>query len=245
MPPLQPLSIPGLFVTATDTEVGKTVVAGAIANWFARRQRRVAVCKPAATGCRRTLQGLVSEDAEILAACADSSFSLDLICPQRYAEPLAPAVAAERAAKPIDWAMIQLAISEMAAHSEVMIVEGVGGVCVPMDHNFALIDVIQWLKIPAVVVARPGLGTINHTLLTVMALRAAQIPVAGIIINRYPAESASIAEETNLRVIETWAKAPVLAVVPDERFTPPKLPPGIVAAIDRVDWSGVTANRVF
>src|SRR5579864_984896 len=99
---LQPIRIPGLFVTGTDTGVGKTVVAGAIAQWFARRGAAVAVCKPMATGCVRRREGLVSEDAEFLASAADSRHPLDLICPQRYAEPLAPAVAAERAGQPVD-----------------------------------------------------------------------------------------------------------------------------------------------
>src|ERR1700743_2332403 len=86
---LRPIRIPGLFVTATDTEVGKTVVAGAIANWFARRQMRVGGGKPAAPGGKGVREGLVSEDAGFLAHCADAAVPLDVICPQRYAEPLA------------------------------------------------------------------------------------------------------------------------------------------------------------
>lgn len=234
---LRPLFIPGLFITATDTEVGKTVVAGAIANWFRGRRLRVGVCKPVATGCRHVREGLVSEDSEFLAHCADAASPLDVICPQRYAEPLAPAVAAARAGRPVDWSAIQQSLDEISAISDVMIVEGVGGVMVPMDEQFLLRDVIRWLGIPAVVVIRPGLGTLNHTLLTLAALRQANIAIAGLVINRYPADSASLAEETNLRVIEKWAKSPVLTVVPDEMFTPPTLPGGIVAAIDRVDWN--------
>ena len=84
---------------------------------------------------------------------------------------------------------------------------------------------------------RPGLGTINHTLLTLGALRQHQVPVAGVVINRYPAEEASIAEETNIRAIEKWGKVPVLCVVPDEQVKERFLPPGITAAIDTVDWT--------
>src|SRR5687768_15526276 len=86
---LRPVPIPGLFVTGTDTGVGKTVVAGAIAHWLRNQGRRVAVLKPVGTGCVRRREGLVSEDAEFLAVCADARHPLDLICPQRYAEPLA------------------------------------------------------------------------------------------------------------------------------------------------------------
>src|SRR5213078_1197670 len=116
---LNPVPIPGLFVTGTDTGVGKTVIAGAIAQWFARRGAPVAVCKPIATGCVRRREGLVSEDAEFLAHCADARHPLDLICPQRYVEPLAPAVAAERAGQPVDWAAIQRAIDLMSRDSDV------------------------------------------------------------------------------------------------------------------------------
>lgn len=233
---LRPIPIPGLFITATDTEVGKTVVAGAIADWFKRRRFRVGVCKPVATGCKHVREGLVSEDSEFLAHCADAVAPLDIICPQRFVEPLAPAVALERAGRKLDWEAIDRALGEISGQSDVMIVEGIGGVMVPMDGKILLRDIIQWLGLAAVVVARPGLGTINHTLLTLDALRAANIPIAGVVVNRYPPDNASVAEETNLRALEKYGKTRLLAVVPDESFTPPTLPAGIVSAVDRVDW---------
>ena len=226
-------------MTGTDTSVGKTVVAGAITDWFRRRSFRVAVCKPVATGCVRRREGLVSEDAEFLAHCAEARFPLDVICPQRYAQPLAPAVAAERSGRPLDWEAIDRAIAAMARESDVMVVEGVGGLMVPMDSKHTLRDAASWLGAPALVVARPSLGTINHTLLTVGALREAKIPVAGTVINRYPAENASIAEETNPRAIERWGKTQVLCVIPDEPLSGPQLPRGIVAAIETVDWENL------
>jgi dethiobiotin synthetase len=240
---LRPPSIPSLVVTGTDTGVGKTLVAGAIGHWFHRRGYRVSVLKPAATGCVRRREGLVSEDAEFLAHCADARFSLDVICPQRYVEPLAPAVAAERAGQPLDWEAIQRSIDAMNVASDVMIIEGVGGLMVPMDPKHIFRDVAIWLRRPTLVVARPALGTINHTLLTVDALRAAKVPVAGVVINRYPAENATIAEETNPRAIERWGKVPVLCIVPDDKLGGLHLPPGIVAAIETVDWERVVGMR--
>src|SRR5687768_11522095 len=168
---LSPIPIPSLFITATDTEVGKTVIAGAIADWFRRQGLRVAVLKPVATGCVHRREGLVSEDAEFLAHCADARFPLDIICPQRYAELLAPAIAAELAKRPIDWEAVQRSLRMMQAASDVMIVEGVGGVMVPLDAAHSVVDLAVSLGLPAVVVARPELGTINHTWLTVNALR--------------------------------------------------------------------------
>ena len=240
---LNPIQIPSLIVTGTDTGVGKTVVAGAIANWFARRSARVAVLKPVATGCERRREGLVSEDAEFLAHCADTAFPLDLVCPQTYAEPLAPSVAAERAGKPLDWSAVQRSIDLMSAESDVLIVEGVGGLRVPMDEKFDFRDVASWLGAPVVIVARAGLGTINHTLLTIESLRAKNIRIAGVVINRYTADPSSIAEETNPRVIEKRGKVPILCIVPDETQTGMKLPPGIVAAIETVDWSALIERR--
>jgi dethiobiotin synthetase len=238
------LQIPGFFVTGTDTGVGKTVVAGAIANWFRRREREVAVCKIAATGCVRRREGLVSEDAEFLAVCADARHPLDLIAPQRWAEPLAPAIAAERASRLVDWFIIDNSIRLMSRGSDVMIIEGVGGIMVPMDSKHTVLDVAVALKVPAIVVARPALGTINHTLLTVNALRSAGVHVAGVVVNRYPTDTPGIAEETSPRAIERWGKVPLLCVVPDEPINDAKLGPGIAGAIEQVDWERLLAAPV-
>jgi dethiobiotin synthetase len=234
---LSPITIPGLLITGTDTGVGKTVVAGAIAQWFLRHGVRVAVCKPVATGCPHRREGLVSEDAEFLASCADARDPLDILCPQRFAEPLAPAVAAQRAGQALDWQAIQRSLSHLCGQNQVLIVEGVGGIMVPMDQQHTFLHVAHWLRLPTVVVARPGLGTINHTLLTVGALRAANVPVAGVVINRYPAENADIVEETNPQAIEQWGALSVLCLVPDQPVRGPAIPPEIAQAIDGVDWA--------
>jgi dethiobiotin synthetase len=240
---IQGVTIPGLFVTATDTDVGKTVVAGAVAQWFLRRGRRVGVCKPIATGCVKRREGLVSEDAEFLASCADARFPLDVISPVRYREPLAPLVAADRAKEPVDWEAVGRSLRMIQQGSDVMIVEGVGGVMVPLDAKHTVLDLAKWLGLPAVVVARAALGTINHTLLSVEALRRAGVVVAGVVVNRYPPDQASIAQETAARYIEKFAKAPVLSIVPDvPGLKRPPLPAAITSAIDRVDWEGL-ANR--
>jgi dethiobiotin synthetase len=234
---LHPITIPGLLITGTDTGVGKTLVAGAIAQWFRRRGRRVAVCKPCATGCVRRREGWVSEDAEFLAHYADTPHPLETVCPQRFAEPLAPAVASERAGQPLDWSSIDQALQTMSKDSQVMIVEGIGGMMTPMDRQRTFLDVAEQLKLPAVVVARPGLGTINHTLLTCWALRQRGVRVAGVVLNRYPAETPGLAEQTNPHAIERWGKTAVLCLVPDVAGAlAPHLPGDIAAAIAQVDW---------
>jgi dethiobiotin synthetase len=242
---LSKATIPGLFITGTDTGVGKTVIAAGIAASLVQRRHRVAVCKPVATGCVSRREGLVSEDAELLAHHAKARFPLDVICPQRFAEPLAPAVAAERAGAPIDWASIDRAIKNMSRESDFLIVEGVGGVLVPMDSSHMVLDMIRWLGLPTVIVARAGLGTINHTLLTLESLRRAGALIAGVVINQYPAETPPVAEETNPRAIEKWGKVPILCVAP--KFTPPpppELPADFLAVVDAVDWrSKANAER--
>lgn len=239
--------IPGLLVTGTDTGIGKTVIAGAIAMWFRQHGHLTGVLKPAASGCVRRREGLVSEDAEFLAHCADAKQPLDVIAPQRFAEPLAPSVAARRLKVTFDWSAVQRSLTAISGASDVIVVEGVGGIMVPMDEKHTMLDVATWLGLAAVVVARPALGTINHTLLTIEALRGANVPIAGVVINRYPAENPSVAEETNPREIEKWGKVPVLCIVPQTK-EPIGLhtPADILAATNPVDWArlaGVYVER--
>ena len=233
--PLAPLSLPGLFVTGTDTGVGKTLIAAAIARWFFLRGQRVAALKPVATGCPHRREGLVSEDAEILAAAGEVRFSLDLICPNRYAEPLSPSVAARRAKQPVDWEAVQRSIRLMTPASDVMIVEGAGGAMTPADERLLMRDIPAALRVPAVVVARASLGTINHTLMTIESLRAVDVTVAGVVLNRYPTDQVGVAEETAAGEIERLGRVNVLAIVPDE---PGAVLPtaAVMAAIDPVDW---------
>ena len=241
---LNPPTIPGLLVTGTDTGVGKTVIGGAIAGWFRRKHHRVAVLKPAGSGCVRRREGLVSEDAEFLAHCADTHHPLDVVCPVRYAEPLAPAIAAERLKEPLDWSAIDRSIATISRDGDVMVVEGVGGLMVPMDERHTFLDVARWLALPAVVVARPALGTINHALLTVNALRDAGVTVAGVVINRYPAQTADVASETNPRAIEKWGTVPVLCIVPDvDAGVNERLHADVVAAVKLVDWARLAGMK--
>jgi dethiobiotin synthetase len=187
-PPLPQLR--GLFVTGTDTEVGKTIVAGAVARCLHRRGRSVEVFKPVATGCRRGREGLISADAEFLAACADSRRTLAEITPVRYAAALAPNVAAEREHRPVDLEGIFEQYRQLEGAAEVVIVEGIGGLLCPITDDFWVVHLARMMRLPVVVVARAGLGTINHTMLTLHAARSAGLEVAGVVINRYRLEPA-------------------------------------------------------
>jgi dethiobiotin synthetase len=236
--PVAKLPIPGLFVTGTDTDVGKTVIAAAIARVLHAAGVRVAVLKLVATGCRRDREGLISEDAELLAAASDTPQPLDLICPNRYAEPLAPSVAARRAGRPVDYAAIDNAIRLAAPQADFFVIEAAGGVMAPIDERHTVRDLAAAFGVAAVVVTHAKLGAINHTLLSIEALRAARVPVAGVVINNYPTDLVGIAEETAAAEIERLGRVSVLAIAPREPFTPPHLPGGVLAAIQRVDWLG-------
>lgn len=237
----------GLFVTGTDTGVGKTLVAGAIARTFRRAGRRVGVFKPVATGCRLGRGGLVSTDGDFLASCADSQDPLADIVPVRYRPALAPNVAAGRTKRPVDLDAIFAAYARVAERADVLIVEGVGGLLCPLSDAFWVIHLARLADLPVVIVARAGLGTINQTLLTLHAARTAGLKVAGVVINRYrletptgaPAGDDELAVYTNPTQIAERGGVRVLALVPDEpgnSVQDATIGPDTDFAISQVPW---------
>ena len=209
----------GLFITGTDTGVGKTIVTAALAIVLRRRGTDVGVMKPVATGCVRRREGLVSEDAEFLAQAADAPESLDEIAPIRLAEPLAPTVAAARAGRPLDLEPMWAAWRRLSATHEIMLVEGIGGILCPVTPAESVADLAKGFGLPLVVVARATLGTINHTAMTVEAARSRGLEVAGIIINRYDRDLEDVAQLTAPDEIQRVTGAPVLGLVPDDKST--------------------------
>jgi len=212
----------GLFVTGTDTDVGKTVVAGGIARALRQAGQAVEVFKPVASGCRLDVrERLISPDSDFLAACADSRRPLREITPVCFREPLAPNVAAARAGREIDLEAIFAAWSRLAEGDAPIIVEGVGGLLCPITDTFWVVHLAKLMGLPVVVVARPGLGTINHTLLTLHATRTAGLRVAGVVVNRYPADPdpTDVATQTNPDQIAQHGNVSVLCCVPNDAET--------------------------
>lgn len=214
----------GIFVTGTDTGVGKTVVAAGMVAAMLRAGYDVGVMKPIATGGVRRREGLVSEDAEFLAHVADAPEPLATISPVVLAEPLAPTVAARRADVTIDLGPVWDAFEEITSAHDAVIVEGIGGILVPILADYRVADLVAELGLPLVVVARPSLGTINHTLLTVEAARARGLRVLGVIVNGFDAETAGVAEETNLQELPCETGVPLLTVIPKDPDTDPQKP---------------------
>jgi len=229
----------GLFITGTDTGVGKTLIAGAIAKILADEGRKVGVFKPVATGCISHWEGLVSRDSEFLACCANSDLKLTAINPVAYVTAAAPIVSATEERKPIDFKKIASTYNEICQNCDIVIIEGIGGIRVPLTDQFDLRDLAVEFALPVVIVSKPHLGTINHTLLTIDSVRAANLKIAGVVINGYNSLQATIAEETAGQVISQCGNVAILADVPfDEAVSVEKLKLGedIVPSLARVDW---------
>ncbi len=205
----------GLFITGTDTGVGKTEVAAALARVLSRRGLRVAVMKPVATGCVRRNGRLISEDAEKLRRACGTTEPAELICPFRFEPPVAPAVArglSPQGTVPVSLDRIERIFRELSARHDVVLVEGIGGLMVPLDGRHTVSDLARRLGLPVLVVGRAGLGTLNHTLLTVETARSAGLKVAGVVLNGQ-SQRPSLAEKTNPGILRKWG-VPVLGVIP-------------------------------
>ena len=187
----------GVFVTGTGTEVGKTVVAAAIARTAAAAGSRVAVFKPAVSG----LDEGGEPDHELLRRAAGSSQTDDQIAPYRYGPPVSPHLGAELAGERIDSERLLAAAKDAAAAADVLVAEGVGGFHVPLALDYLVSDLARDLALPVAIAAAPGLGTINHSLLTLEAVRAAGLEPVAIVLTPWPGEPGEI-ERSNREAIE-------------------------------------------
>jgi len=207
----------GLFITGTDTEVGKSIVAGGIASVLKEEGYNVGVMKPAESGC---LDNLLSSDAEFLQKMAGADDPLDSVVPYRLKEALAPGVAAEIEGVTVDIDKITRSFEEILDRHEFTIVEGAGGLLVPLYKKFLMLDLIKLFRLPVLIVSRANLGAINHTLLTVRCAQAAKLTVSGIIINNVLPER-SLATKTNPDVIRNLTDIPIWGVLPYQRDIDP------------------------
>lgn len=187
-----------LFITATDTGVGKTLISGLLLNYLREQGIKTGYQKWLATGCGEAVADL--ERVVELAGREVAPPALELQVPYRFPFAASPHLAAEQARREIDPEIIIAAYVSMRNSYEVLLVEGVGGVMVPLRRDLLLADLIARLQIPTLLVARSGLGTLNHTLLTLEALSSREIPVVGVIFTDGPEEDETIASD-NLRTI--------------------------------------------
>jgi dethiobiotin synthetase len=204
------MKIRGIFITGTDTGVGKTYVGAGLAAALREKGIDVGVMKPAETGCTLRKGVLVPRDALKLIKAGGVDDPLDLVNPYRFLDPLAPAIAAAREGKKIDIRRIVSAFRDLSRKHACMVIEGAGGIMVPLTMSHQYLDLAGVLNLPVLVVARPGLGTINHTLLTIMALHSRRLRIAGIVINHRSKKRPGLAERTGLRAIERLSGVPII-----------------------------------
>lgn len=202
----------GIFVTGTDTGVGKTIVAATLARLLRMKGIRVGVMKPVTSGCREENGVIVSDDALLLCQAAGIPYSEDVAL-YRLREAVAPAEAAKVENIQIVFSDIKAAYERLAAAYDYVIIEGAGGLMVPLSGGLLVGDLARELGLPLLVVACPGLGTINHTVLTCFAAQQMGLGVAGVIVNGMP-DNPGLAERSAPHHIGSLCGAPVLGIWP-------------------------------
>ena len=208
-----------LFITGTDTGTGKTFITAGIVSGFITNGVNAVPAKPVQTGC---VNG-IAEDLEFSLHTAGLSFTepvLKRLCPIRFTPACSPHLAAELADKSIVFSEMVSGLQELEYEYECIIAEGAGGVLVPLGNGKTMLDLMIELGWPVVLVSSDKLGTINHTLLSLSALRNAGLEVAGVVIN-HPSPPSSLISESNTRAIQEYGKVVVLGEIP---FSPDSFP---------------------
>jgi len=218
----------GLFVTGTDTGVGKSVLAAVICAALAQRGERVAAFKPAVTGTDDP-PGAWPPDHELLAA--QTGQQPGEVTPRTFGPAVSPHLAAEMAGESVDPESFATAARNAAEGADALVCEGVGGLMVPLGRNYVVRDLAVELGLPLVIAARPGLGTISHTLLTVSAARSAGVPVVGVVLTPWPAEPDTLSA-SNRETIERLAGVKVSGLP----FTEPARLAEAGAGLPLDDW---------
>ncbi|GGJ54996.1 dethiobiotin synthase [Virgibacillus salexigens] len=201
----------GFFITGTDTGIGKTFVGAGIAGALKQQGVDVGVFKPMLSGEKREDP---MSDTSILKAFSGDANSLEQITPFQFAEPLAPYVAAKREGRLITLEKLVQAWEKIQHTHDFFIIEGAGGLAVPFGREYSAAHVAKAIGMPLLLVARVGLGTVNHIWLTIAYAKQLGIEIAGIILNGLDDKNQGVAEQTNPEFIEELTGIPVLAVLP-------------------------------
>jgi dethiobiotin synthetase len=220
----------GVFITGTDTGVGKSVVAAAIVAAAVARGVDVAAFKPVVTGLDEPT-GEWPRDHELLASVASVRQSPDDVAPYRYGPAVSPHLAAQLTGEAVDPERLVAAALAQADRADALVVEGVGGLLVPLANDYLVRDFAGELSLPMVIAARPGLGTISHSLLTIEAARAVALRIQAVVLTPWPDEPSQL-ELSNRETIERFGEVPVLGL--------PRTDPGGLADAGAVlpvsDW---------
>ena len=202
-----------IFITGTDTGVGKTFFSCGLAALLKADGYKVGVMKPAETGCMEQDGQLFPDDAWRLQQASGCAEPMELICPYRFAEPLAPSVAAERAGVKIDIDRLLDVCRDLSAKHDFTLVEGAGGLMVPLVPSFTFADFARVAKLPVIIVAANKLGVVNHLLLTLEHAGCKGLRTIGYVLNQVSRET-SLAAETNREVLAGMTGVPCLGELP-------------------------------
>jgi len=247
----------GIFITGTDTGVGKTVLSALLLGELRRRGINASPFKPVQTGCGIPYPGsptparpsrisnppLSVPDLDYALAMASlevDSETYGLMAPYTFEPACSPHLAAEQAGTEIDIAEVVIAARTLAADYEFIVAEGAGGILVPLNRRETTLDLMQALKFPVLVAARPGLGTINHTLLSIRALRDDGLDIAGIVFIASGLQESGLIEADNVVTVERFGKVPVLGTIPHcaqlaaERPAFDQLPIPVAAEMEKI-----------
>ncbi|MGY4108294.1 dethiobiotin synthase [Aeromonas encheleia] len=205
--------VKSFFITGTDTDVGKTLVARTLLREFAAQGIRCAGYKPVSAGCARTAEGLRNQDALLLQQAASLALPYERVNPFAFEPPIAPHIAAREVGETIRLSGLSAGLREIEqAGAELVIVEGAGGWFLPLDRNHLLSDWVKQENLPVIVVVGAKLGCLNHALLTFAAIRHMDLPIAGWVINRL-SDGMSHYQE-NLETLRGLLPAPFLGEIP-------------------------------
>ena len=203
----------GVFVTGTDTGVGKTFVSALLVKALRDKGVDVGYIKPVASGAHQSGSSLSCEDVEFVQHYGQAPGRAHELCPILLGPPLSPYAAARKEGITLDLDEVLAACSATRTNHSFTVVEGVGGLLVPLTRGYTVLDLVKMLQLPVLVVCRAGLGTINHTLLTLDALKRAEVGVAGFVTNgEIDADDPSV--EDNPRIIEEFSGCRFLAHIP-------------------------------
>jgi dethiobiotin synthetase len=209
------LKAKGIFVTATDTSVGKTTIAAGLIGYLKRQGIDIGVMKPVASGAIECDSGkLISQDAEMLVKFSGSADPWEWVNPYCLATAVTPALAAKIEGITIDLDIIRENFSRLSNKHQFVVVEGAGGVMSPLFEQLVMLDLISHLELPTLIVSRSALGTINHTLMTYQCLKLRKVDVVGFMLNRFP-RSPNLAESTNAELISRVGKIDFLGSLPE------------------------------
>lgn len=213
-------SMHALFITGTDTSVGKTHTACVIARQAASAGWRVGAYKPACSGAIHDSRGqTIWEDLERLSAAINVPAAIDDICPQRFLAPLAPPIAARTEQRPVNEPLLQAGGEVWRHRVDLLLIEGAGGLLCPLTDNSTMAELARSFGVPVLIVARPGLGTINHTLMTIEVARQRSLQIAGVIFCETSPQPDDASRVNNGEEITRRSGVPILGTIPFENTT--------------------------